>query len=352
MRTAVFSARPYDRRSLATANEQAGSPHQLDCLDATTSGGTTGPRLTPRTASLASGHEAVCVFTNDDLGRETLAALAAQGCRTIVLRCAGFNNLDIDAAREFGFRIGRVPAYSPHSVAEHTIGLLLSINRKIHRAHARVREQNFSLDGLLGTDLFGKTATIVGAGAIGSVIAKILLGFGCRVIAVDPQESPQLTAAGVRYLPLREALPQSQILCLTCPLNRQTRHLINAETIALMPRDSFLVNTARGAVIDTRALIQALKDDHFAGVALDVYEEEESLFFEDRSSSTLLDDVFARLMTFPKVLITSHQAFFTREALDAIAATTIANLSAIERTGAPPAANAIPGLTPAASLQS
>jgi len=344
MRTAVFSVRPYDRRSIAEANERAGSPHRIDYLDPPSDGGATGPRLTPRTASLAADHEAACVFTNDDLGRETLSALAEIGCKAIALRCAGFNNLDLDAARELGFRIGRVPAYSPHSVAEHTIGLLLAINRKIHRAHARVREQNFSLEGLLGTDLHGKTATVVGAGAIGSALARILVGFGCRVIAVDPNESDELKAIGVEYMPLRQALPDSTIVCLTCPLNAQTHHMINADSIALMPRGSFLVNTARGAVIDTKALIRALKDDHFAGVALDVYEEEESLFFEDRSTSTLLDDVFARLLTFSKVLITSHQAFFTREALDAIAATTIENLTTIEREGAPPEANRIPGL--------
>jgi D-lactate dehydrogenase len=344
MRTAVFSARPYDRRSLAEANERAGSPHQIDFLDSSTFGSATGPRLTPRTASLAVGHEAACVFTNDDLGRETLEALSEIGCRALALRCAGFNNLDIGAAREFGFRIGRVPAYSPHAVAEHTVGLLLAINRKLHRAHARVREQNFSLEGLLGTDLYKKTATVVGAGAIGSVLARILLGFGCRVVAVDPVETDELKDAGVEYLPLESALSQSSIVCLTCPLNEQTHHMINAETIALMPRGSFLVNTARGAVIDTRALIGALKQERFAGVALDVYEEEESLFFEDRSLSTLQDDVFARLLTFPNVLITSHQAFFTREALDAIAATTVENLTAIERDDAPPAPNSIPGL--------
>lgn len=344
MRTAVFSARPFDRRSLTQANEQAGSPHQIDFLEPLVSGGQTGPRLTPRTASLAFEHQAVCVFTNDDLGRETLSALADAGCRTIALRSAGFNNLDLKAARELGFRIGRVPAYSPHAVAEHTVGLLLSINRKIHRAYARVREQNFSLDGLLGTDLHGKTATVVGAGAIGSVLARILVGFGCRVLAVDPIESDALTSIGVRYTSLEDALRESMVVCLTCPLNEQTHHMINKNTIALMPRGSFLVNTARGAVIDTSALIRALKDEHFSGVALDVYEEEESLFFEDRSFSTILDDTFARLLTFPNVLITSHQAFFTREALDAIAATTIENLTTMEREGKPPEENAIPGL--------
>lgn len=349
MHTAVFSARPYDRRSLSEANERAGSPHRLDFLDGLASGSLTGPRLTPRSAPLAAEHDAVCVFTNDDLGRETLAVLAEHGCRSIALRCAGFNNLDLAAAREMDFRIGRVPAYSPHAVAEHTIGLLLAINRKIHRAHARVREQNFSLDGLLGSDLYGKTATVVGAGAIGTVLARILVGFGCRVIAVDPNESAELRALGVEYLPLERALPQSTVVCLTCPLNEKTRHLINADTIALMPRGTFLINTARGAVIDTAALIRALKDEHFAGVALDVYEEEESLFFEDRSASILQDDTFARLVTFSNVLITSHQAFFTREALDAIASTTIENLTAIERDGMPPRANVIPGLADARS---
>lgn len=345
MRIAVFSARPYDRRSLNEANESAGFPHELDFLDSLSSGSPIGPRLTPRTANLAAGHDAVCAFTNDDLGRDTLTALADLGCRSMALRCAGFNNLDIDAARELRFQIGRVPAYSPHAVAEHTVGLLLAINRKIHRAHARVREQNFSLDGLLGTDLHGKTVTIVGAGAIGSVLARILIGFGCRVLAVDPRESDELRQIGVEYMALSEALPASTAVCLTCPLNEQTHHLINAETIALMPRGSFLVNTARGAVIDTAALIRALKDEHFAGVGLDVYEEEESLFFVDRSTSILQDDVFARLLTFSNVLITSHQAFFTREALEAIASTTIENLSAIERDGVPPAANGIPGLS-------
>lgn len=344
MRVAVFSARPYDRRSLADANAAAGTPHELDFLEGPSSGSVTGPRLSPTSAKLAADHDAVCVFTNDDLRRETLTALAGLGCRSVALRCAGFNNLDLDAARELGFRIGRVPAYSPHAVAEHTVGLLLAINRKIHRAHARVREQNFSLDGLLGTDLHGKTASVVGAGAIGAVLARILVGFGCRVIAVDPNESDELRRIGVEYMPLERALPESTIVCLTCPLNKHTHHLINEETISMMPRGSYLVNTARGAVINTSALIRALKDEHFAGIALDVYEEEESLFFEDRSTSILQDDTFARLLTFSNVLITSHQAFFTREALHAIASTTIENLTAMQGGGQPPGANRIPGL--------
>ncbi|WP_428386214.1 2-hydroxyacid dehydrogenase [Mucisphaera sp.] len=344
MKTAVFSARPYDRRSLNGANERAGRPHSLDFLDDLDSGSLTGPRLTPRSAGLASGYEAACVFTNDDLSRETLSALAEGGCQTVVLRCAGYNNLDIDSAKELGFRVARVPAYSPHAVAEHTVGLLLSINRKIHRAHQRVREQNFSLDGLLGSDLHGKTATVVGAGAIGAVLLRILQGFGCKVIAVDPNQSQELLAAGVEYRSLERALPSSTIVCLTCPLNDHTHRLINQKTISLMPKGTLLVNTARGEVVDTHALIQALKDDHFSGVALDVYEEEQGLFFEDRSSSILQDDTFARLLTFSNVLVTSHQAFFTREALDAIAATTIENLSSISKDGTPPNRNRIPGM--------
>jgi len=343
MRTAVFSARPYDRRTLGAANHAAGSPHELDFLD-DPSGGGAGPRLTPRSAALAADHEAVCAFTNDELGRETLEALVELGCRNVALRCAGFNALDLDAARELGVRVGRVPAYSPHAVAEHTVGLLLAVNRRIHRAHQRVREQNFALDGLLGRDLHGKTITVVGTGAIGSVLARIMLGFGCRVLAVDPKPDEDLRAAGVEYRPLAEALPETFALCLTCPLTPQTHHLIDAEALDRMPEGAFLVNTARGAVIDTRALIAALKAGRLGGVALDVYEEEEDLFFEDRSATIITDDVFARLMTFPNVLITSHQAFFTQEALEAIARTTIENLTAMERDGTVPPANAIPGL--------
>ena len=342
MRTAVYSARSYDRDSLEAANAAAGSPHEFDVLDAP-GGGFSGPRLGPRTAALAEGCAGVCVFTNDHLDRETLEALAALGCTNVALRCAGFNNLDIEAARELGFRVGRVPAYSPHAVAEHALALILTLNRQTHRAYNRVREQNFSLDGLLGFDLHGKAVTIVGTGAIGSVLADILLGFGCCVIAVDPNERQELIDKGVRYASFEQALPETKILCLNCPLTPATKHLVNAHSIGLLPRGAMIVNTARGAVVDTPALIAALKSQHIGAVALDVYEEEEDLFFEDRSQSILTDDVFARLLTFPNVLITSHQAFFTREALGAIAATTVENLSAME-AGRVPAANGVPGL--------
>ncbi|MEM1166375.1 MAG: 2-hydroxyacid dehydrogenase [Planctomycetota bacterium] len=343
MRTAVFSARPYDKRSLTAANEAAGSPHELDFFEAAV-GPTAGPRLSPRTVGLAEGHTAACAFTNDDLGRDTLTGLADLGCTTIALRCAGFNNLDLKAARELGFKIARVPAYSPHAVAEHTVALLLAVNRKIHRAHARVREQNFALEGLLGFDLFQKTVTIVGTGAIGSALARIMLGFGCTVLAVDPVESDELKSLGVTYLPLMEALPQTRIVCLCCPLNEHTFHLMNEHSLGVMPKGAVLVNTARGGVVDTPALINALKREHLGAVALDVYEEEENLFFEDRSASILTDDVFARLLTFSNVLITSHQAFFTEEALHAIASTTVENLRAIGYDGTIPDANVIPGL--------
>lgn len=344
MRTAVYSARPYDRRSLRQANEAAGSPHELDFLEEADASSRTGPRLSPRSAALAGDHQAVCVFTNDDLGRETLEALHEQGCRAIALRCAGFNRLDVDAARDLEMVVARVPAYSPHAVAEHAVGLLLSSVRRIHRAYARVREQNFSLDGLLGADLHGKTVTIVGTGAIGSVLARIMLGFGCRVLAVDPVESDELKDAGVSYRPLEDALSESFVLFLNCPLTEDTHHLIDADALGRLPEGAYLVNTARGAIVDTRALIDALKSGRLGGVALDVYEEEEGLFFEDRSQSIITDDLFARLITFPNVLMTSHQAFFTREALEKIAETTIENLTAMERDGAPPEDNGIPGL--------
>ncbi|MEM9082224.1 MAG: 2-hydroxyacid dehydrogenase [Planctomycetota bacterium] len=347
MRVAVFSARSYDRESLIAANKQAGSPHELDFLDVP-GGALTGPRLTPRTAALAKDHDALIAFTNDQLDRETLTALAEQECTCIALRCAGFNNLDLEAARELGFLVGRVPAYSPHAVAEHAVALILALNRKLHRAFNRVREHNFSLAGLLGFDLNGKTVTIVGTGAIGAVLARIMLGFGCRVLAVDPVPNPSLIELGITYHELDDALPETDILCLKCPLTEQTHHLINERTLALLKPGAMLVNTARGAIVDTPALIRALKSEHLSAVALDVYEEEEDLFFEDRSQSILTDDLFARLLTFPNVLITSHQAFFTKEAVNAIAETTIANLTAMADNSVPEA-NRVPGLEPAAA---
>jgi D-lactate dehydrogenase len=324
MKVAVFSSKPYDRDFLGAANRNAGGPHELLFLDV---------HLDAATAALAGDARAVCAFVNDRIDAQTVQALARQGVGLIALRCAGFNNVDLASAAAAGIKVARVPAYSPHAVAEHALALILSLNRKTYRAHARVREGNFALDGLLGFDLKDKIAGIVGAGRIGLALARILAGFGCRVIASDPVENPELSALGGRYVALEELIATSDIISLHCPLTDKTRHLIDGPAIARMKRGVMLINTSRGAVLDTRAIIRGLKDGTIGNLGLDVYEEEDSLFFEDQSNRLLLDDVFARLLTFPNVLITGHQGFFTREAMEAIAATTIENISAFERSG-------------------
>jgi D-lactate dehydrogenase len=323
MRVAVFSTKAYDSRFLLAAN--ADKAHDLVFYDV---------RLTSETARLAAGAQAVCAFVNDEIDARVLRALSEQGVRLIVLRCAGFNNVDLVAARDLGVAVARVPAYSPHAVAEHTIALILTLNRKTHRSFNRVREGNFALDGLLGFDLAGKTACIVGTGKIGVITGRILAGFGCTVLGSDPFPSPEFEAFG-RYVPLDDLLAAADILSLHCPLTPGTHHLINKETLAKMKRGVMLINTSRGAIVDSRALIPALKSGHIGYLGLDVYEEEADLFFEDLSQKTLNDDVFARLLTFQSVVITGHQAFFTKEALTNIAETTIANVTAFERTGRP-----------------
>ncbi len=323
MRLAVFSAKPYDRGFLTAA---AGAAHALVFHEA---------RLSHGTARLATGCEAVCPFVNDDLGAATVSALAAEGVRLIALRCAGFNHVDLDACAAAGIAVGRVPAYSPHAVAEHAVALMLTLNRKTHRAWARVREGNFALDGLLGFDLVGKTVGIVGAGQIGAALARIMLGFGCRVLAADPAPDPALEAMGARFVALETLFAESDVISLQCPLVPATHHLIDDAALAMMKPGVMLINTSRGAVIDTRAVIRGLKTGRVGALGLDVYEEEGPLFFEDRSAEPIADDVFARLLTFPNVLVTGHQGFFTREALAAIAATTVANLDAFAATGRP-----------------
>jgi D-lactate dehydrogenase len=318
MRVAVFSTHPYDRQFLDEAN--AGR-HELRYLEA---------RLTQATAALAAGDRAVCAFVNDQLDEPVLRALAAGGSRVVALRSAGFNHVDLTSARALGITVARVPAYSPHAVAEHTIALILALNRRIHRAYARVREGNFALDGLLGFDLVGKTVGIVGTGKIGTVVCRILIGFGCRVIAHDVAPDEDCRRFGVEYVALDELWRASDIVTLHTPLTKETRHMVDAAAIGLMKRGVMIVNTGRGALVDTRALIAGLKSGHVGYLGLDVYEEEEGLFFEDQSSAVLQDDVFARLLTFPNVLVTAHQAFFTREALRAIGATTIGNITAFE----------------------
>jgi D-lactate dehydrogenase len=320
MKVVFFSAKAYDEQSFRAANARHG--HELVFLET---------RLLPETAALAAGAPAVCPFVNDQLDAPVLERLAAGGTRLVALRSAGFNHVDLGAAERLGLAVTRVPAYSPHAVAEHTVALILALNRKIHRAYARVREGNFSLDGLLGFDLAGRTAGVVGTGQIGRVVCRILAGFGCRLLAFDPRPAPEAEAAGTRYVSLDELLREADLVTLHCPLTPETYHLIGKAAFGRMRRGAMLINTGRGALLDTRAAIVALKSGHLGSLGLDVYEEEAALFFDDRSQSAIQDDVFARLLTFPNVLITGHQGFFTAEALAAIAETTLGRVSELEQ---------------------
>jgi D-lactate dehydrogenase len=323
MKVAVYSTRSYDRQFLDAANN---GRHELNYLEC---------RLTVGTASLAKGSAAVCLFASDEADATTIMAFDHMGVRLIALRAAGFNNVDLNAAARHGITVARVPAYSPHAVAEHTFALILALIRKIPRAYNRVREGNFSLEGLLGFNLHGKTIGIVGVGNIGSVVAQIARGFGCSVLAYDPVVRPECEAMGVHYVGFYELLANSDVVTLHCPLNTGSRHLIDADALAQVRPGALLVNTSRGAVVDTHAVIAALKGGRLGGLAIDVYEEEDTLFFEDRSDQAIMDDQFARLLTFPNVLITGHQGFFTVEALRKIAETTVANLDAFEAAGTP-----------------
>ena len=322
MKVAVFSTKPYDRQFLNAAN--ADKSHQLHFLDV---------RLSMESTALARGTQAVCAFVNDQLGAPVLEELSRLGIRLVALRSAGFNNVDLEAARELGLRVARVPSYSPHAVAEHTIALILALNRKLHRAYNRVREGNFALEGLLGFDLSGKTVGIVGTGNIGTVLARILNGFGCNLIGNDVSPNPACKELGVTYVSREEIFARADILSLHCPLTPDTHHMICVETLAQFKRGMMLINTSRGAVVETRAAIRGLKDGIIGSLGLDVYEEEADLFFEDLSDRFIRDDVFARLLTFPNVLITGHQAFFTAEALANIAQTTMANITAFAERG-------------------
>lgn len=323
MRIAVFSTKPYDARYLETASAGV---HELVFFDT---------RLSLDSVPLAAGAEAICAFVNDDLSEQVILALAEVGVRLIALRSAGFNHVDLAAAESAGIAVARVPAYSPHAVAEHSVAMMLTLNRKTHRAYNRVREGNFALEGLLGFDMHRKIVGIVGTGQIGEVVAQILNGFGCSLLAHDPVQSKACEALGVRYVGLDELFACSDVVTLQCPLTPQTHHLIDAVALGKMKRDVMLINTSRGAVVDTSALIEGLKSGVIGSVGLDVYEEEADLFFQDLSNSFIPDDLFARLLTFPNVLITGHQAFFTHEALTAIADTTIANVATFERDGKP-----------------
>ncbi len=318
MEAVVFDTKPYDRDPLQKASADTGIKWRfMDC------------RLSAETAMAASGARAVCTFVNDRADRPCLVALAALGVKHIALRCAGFNSVDLVAAKELGFSVTRVPAYSPYAVAEHAVALLLALNRKIPRANNRVHDLNFSLHGLVGFDLHGKTAGIFGTGKIGRIAAQILRGFGMHVLAYDPYPSVEWAQQhGVKYTDAETLVHASDVISLHTPLNPETHHIIDTRTLALMKPGAVLVNVSRGALIDTKALIEALKSGHLGGVALDVYEEEEGVFFEDLSGQILHDDELARLLTFPNVLITAHQAFLTHEALAEIAHVTTQNLAA------------------------
>lgn len=320
MKIAFFGTHRFERTYFEHANRDF--DHTIDFLEVP---------LSVQTAALAAGYPAVCVFVNDRLDRRVLERIYAGGTRVIALRCAGFNNVDLETAERLGLKVVRVPDYSPFAVAEHAVALILSLNRKLHRAHTRVREGNFSLDGLVGFDLHGKTVGVVGTGKIGAVLCKIMHGFGCKVLAFDMKPDSELTAqAAVRYVDLPTLFRNSDIISLHVPLTPQTRHLIDERAIQSMKPGVMLINTGRGALIDTPALVQGLKEGRIGSAGLDVYEEEENIFFQDLSEEILRDDVLARLLTFPNVLITSHQAFLTREALERIAAVTLGNVAAFE----------------------
>ncbi|NND83793.1 MAG: 2-hydroxyacid dehydrogenase [Acidimicrobiia bacterium] len=315
-RIAVFSTKPYDRAFLAEANATHG--HDLTFLEV---------RLDAHTALLAEGHDVVCPFVNDDVSAATVDVLAGLGVRHLALRSAGFNHVDLDAVEAAGMVVSRVPAYSPHAVAEHAVALILALNRKVHRAWNRVREGNFAIDGLMGFDLVGRTVGVVGSGQIGRAFAEIMQGFSCEVLAHDPYPSDGFPG---EFVGLDELFKRSDIISLHCPLTPETHHIVGPGSLAQMKDGVMLINTSRGALVNAPAVIEALKSGKVGALGLDVYEEEGDLFFEDLSATVIQDDTFSRLLTFPNVLITGHQAFFTREAVGNICATTLANVTAWE----------------------
>jgi D-lactate dehydrogenase len=320
MKVAVFSAQRYDREFLAAANVTAG--HELSFFE---------QPLAAASVGLAAGHGAACIFVNDRCDEKTLSALKRGGTGLVALRCTGFNNVDVAAAAQLGIQVVRVVNYSPHSVAEHAVALLLAVNRKIHRAYNRTRDSNFALDGLMGFDLHGRTVAVIGTGKIGRVFARIMLGFGCRVIGYDKFPSDEFVALGARYALPGEIATDADIISLHCPLTPETRHIINADTLSRAKRGALLINTSRGGLVDTEAVIEALKSGQIGGLALDVYEQEADLFFRDLSSEVIADDTFQRLLSFPNVIVTGHQAFFTEDAMRTICETTIGSITQFEK---------------------
>ncbi|MDR0225753.1 MAG: 2-hydroxyacid dehydrogenase [Burkholderiaceae bacterium] len=320
MKTAVFSARRYDQTLLTEANRCAG--HELVFIQ---------DRLTAETAPLARGCPAVCVFVNDCVDADVLQLLADQGTRLVATRSTGYNHIDAVAAGRLGMAVVRVTDYSPHSVAEFAVGLLLAVNRKIARASMRTREGNFELEGLMGFDLHGKTVGVIGTGKIGGIFARIMRGFGCTVLGHDRHPSEAFEQMGGQYVPVRELLARSDVISLHCPLTEETHHIVDAESLSHVKRGAILVNTSRGGLVDTEATVQALKSGQLGGLAIDVYEQEASLFFQDLSSTIITDDLIQRLVSFPNVIVTGHQAFFTVEAIGQIMATTVDSITAFER---------------------
>ncbi len=322
MKVLFFDTHPFEKNIFERENENF--HHDFTFLDA---------RLTPQTALLSKGFTCVCCFANDQLNSDSLSILKNQGVRLIALRSAGFNHVDLVSAKKLKLKVVRVPEYSPYAIAEHAVCLILALNRKIHRAYQRVHELNFSLDGLVGYDIHKKTVGIIGTGRIGSAFAHIMKGFGCKILAYDISPNLKLSKkCGAQYVSLEELYKKSNIISLHIPLTPQTKHLIDKDALDLMSEGTVLINTSRGALIDSHALINSLKSGHIGAAGLDVYEEEENIFFKDMSDQILQDDILARLLTFPNVLITSHQAFLTREALGNIAQTTLQNISDFERS--------------------
>lgn len=323
MKTAVFSTKPYDEKCLLAANLEAG--HALEFFE---------EKLTIHTATLVDGHEAICTFVNDELSAPILDILHKHGVRFIALRCAGFNQVDLRHAATIGIKVAHVPAYSPYAVAEYALTLILALNRRVHRAYNRVRDGNFSIDGLLGFDLNGSTVGLVGTGKIGRVFAKLLTGFGVRILGYDVFENPEFTALGGEYVDRKTLFAQSDIISLHCPLTPETFHIINGDSIALMKKGVMIINTSRGALVDAMAVIRGLKSEQIGYLGLDVYEQEADIFYENLSEQIIKDDILQRLLTFPNVLVTSHQAYFTDTALHNIAETTIGNITDFANGGA------------------
>lgn len=319
MNITFFSTQPYDIDFFKRHNQSYN--FNLTFHEAT---------LNEHTCSLVHDTDAVCVFVNDQVNKSVIKYLAGEHVGLIALRCAGFNNVDLQAAHNAGIKVVRVPAYSPHAVAEHALAMIMTLNRKTHKAYNRVREQNFSLQGLLGFDLHKKTVGVVGTGNIGKVFCRIMTSLGCKVLAYDPHPDADMEKLGVHYASLQELLPQCDIVSLHCPLNDHTRYIIKGETIRSMKDGIMLINTSRGGLIDTKAVIEGLKSGKIGSLGIDVYEQEENLFFQDLSEAIIQDDVISRLMSFPNVLITAHQGFFTEEALSQIAETTLSNVKAFK----------------------